>query len=130
MKPNGGPVGKSLNKLCFILVISNLFCMKMRLHQPTILNDPQKKSSLQVELAVVIDVGEQFVKATYSLEGDGPLVFTCFEVLSAVDASSHLPNTSAVIEHLSTISISSQQWLAYARKCVQPGLNYFHKKLH
>jgi hypothetical protein len=61
-------------------------------------------------------------------------VFTCFEVLSAVDASihtSHLPNTSAVIEHLSTIpgiSISSQQWLAYARKCVEPGLNYFHKK--
>ena len=83
-----------------------------------ILNGPQNKSRLQVELAVVIDVGEQFVKATYSLEGDGPLVFTCFEVLSAVDASihtSHLPNTSAVIEHLSTIpgiSISSQQWLA------------------
>jgi hypothetical protein len=99
-----------------------------------ILNDPQKKSRFQVKLAVVIDVGEQFVKATYSLEGDGPLVFTCFEVLSAVDASihtSHLPNTSAVIEHLSTIpriAISSQQWLAYARKCVEPGLNYFHKK--
>ena len=99
-----------------------------------ILNDPQKKSHLQVELAVVIDVGEQFVKATYSLEGDGPLVFTCFEVLTAVDASihtGHLPNTSAVIQHLSRNfgnTISSQQWLAYARRCVEPGLNYFQKK--
>ena len=34
-----------------------------------------------------IDVGEHFVKATYSLEGDGALVFTCIEVLSTVDAS-------------------------------------------
>ena len=99
-----------------------------------ILNDPQKKSHLQVELAVVIDVGKQFVKATYSLEGDGPLVFTCFEVLTAVDASihtGHLPNTSAVIQHLSRNfgnTISSQQWLAYARRCIEPGLNYFQKK--
>ena len=31
-------------------------------------------------------MGEQFVKATYSLEGDRPLVSICFEVLSAVDA--------------------------------------------
>ena len=99
-----------------------------------ILNDPQKKSRLMAELAVVIDVGEHFVKATYSLEGDGALVFTCFEVLSTVDASihaGHLPNTSAVIESRATtpgITISSQQWLAYARKCVEPGVNYFKKK--
>ena len=85
-----------------------------------ILNDPQKISHLQVELAVVINVGEQFVKATYSLEGDGPLVFSCFEVLSAVDASintAHMPNTLALIERLCGMpgsTISSQQWLAYA----------------
>ena len=32
-----------------------------------ILADPQKKILLQVELAVVVDIGEHFVKATYSL---------------------------------------------------------------
>ena len=41
-----------------------------------ILVDTQKSSKLQLELAAVIDAGEAFVKATYKLEGDGPLVFT------------------------------------------------------
>ena len=31
-----------------------------------------------------VDVGKHFVKATYFLEGDGPLVFSCYEKLSAV----------------------------------------------
>ena len=101
-----------------------------------ILDDPQKYSCLQVELAVVIDVGEHFVKATYSLEGDGPLVFSCFEVLSAVNASihaAHMPNTQAVVQRLIRATgrgstISAQQWLMYAKKCVEPGLNYFQKK--
>ena len=44
----------------------------------TILSDPLKSNLLQVELAVVMDVGEQFVKATYSLKGDGLLVFSMF----------------------------------------------------
>ena len=68
-----------------------------------ILGDPVKSTRLQVELAILMDVGEHFVKATYSLEGDGPLVFSCFEVLSAVNASihaAHLPNTQAVIHRL------------------------------
>ena len=26
-----------------------------------------------------VDVGKHFVKATYLLEGDGPLVFSCYE---------------------------------------------------
>ena len=62
------------------------------------------------------------------------MFFSCFEVLSAVDAAihaSHKPNTLAVIEHLSGVpgsSISSQQWLAYANRCVEPGLSYYKKK--
>ena len=53
---------------------------------------PSKKTFLIVELAVVINI----VKATYSLEGDGPLVFSCFVILSTVSGaviSPHLPNT-------------------------------------
>ena len=38
-----------------------------------LLGDRQQSTYLQLELAAVIDCGERFVKATYELEGDGPL---------------------------------------------------------
>ena len=53
----------------------NDFCRSYRGKALAILKDSQKRSLLQVELAVVIDVGKQFVRATYELEGDGSLVF-------------------------------------------------------
>ena len=43
-----------------------------------ITDDLQKHSHLQVDLAVVIDVGQHFVKATYTLEEDGPICFLLF----------------------------------------------------
>ena len=39
----------------------------------------QSLANLKLELGAVIDVGEHFVKSTYTLEGDGPLVFICYE---------------------------------------------------
>ena len=42
-----------------------------------LLSDSQKKAYLEVELAALVDCGVSFVKATYNLEGDGPLVFKC-----------------------------------------------------
>ena len=39
---------------------------------------------LRLELAAVIDSGVHFVNATYYLEGDGPLIYSCYERLSAV----------------------------------------------
>ena len=91
----------------------------------TILGDPVKNVLLQVELAVVVDVGEHFVKATYSMEGGGLLVFLCFEVLSAVNASihaSHLPNTQAIIRHLTgSNTTSAQHMLAYAQAVCRTG---------
>ena len=52
-----------------------------------ILSDQQRLACLRIELAAVVDMGEYFVKATYHLEGDGPLVFSCIEVLTAFTAS-------------------------------------------
>ena len=98
----------------------------------TILTDPHRSARLHVELAVVIDVGEHFVRATYSLEGDGALVFSCYETLSTIEAfiqTSHLPNTQAIIRRLSAgNTTSAQQLLQYAKECVEPGLTYFHHK--
>ena len=86
-----------------------------------IFSNPQNRAYLLEELAVVIDIGEHFVKATYNMEGDGPLIFSCFEILSTVHAaviSAHLPNTNAVIRQLSASSPASiPQWMMYARSC-------------
>ena len=40
--------------------------------------DQQKQGLLQLEIAATVDWGEQFVKACYFLEGDGPLALECY----------------------------------------------------
>ena len=94
------------------------------------LHNPSTKSFIQVELAAVVDAGEAFVKATYTLEGDGPLVLKCFEVLSTLAAGiqeGHYPNVQAIIETLGTNS-TQIQWCDYAKSCINPGLQYFLQK--
>ena len=44
-------------------------------------------TNLQIELAVMVDVDEQFVKACYNLEGDGLLSPVWYAMLSTVRAS-------------------------------------------
>ena len=46
--------------------------------------DPVAVRDLDIDLAAMIDAGKHFVKATYYLEGDGPLIFSCYERLSAL----------------------------------------------
>ena len=81
-----------------------------------ILLNPTTMAFLQIELA-----GEGFVKATYNLEGDGPLALTCFEVLSTLNAGiqvGHYSNVQAIAQELSggTPAVL-QQWVAYAKAC-------------
>ena len=40
------------------------------------LDDPQSCLDPKIKLAAVVDVGVHFVKATYHLEGDGPLIIS------------------------------------------------------
>ena len=96
-----------------------------------ILSDQQKCSLLKVELAVVSDLGEHFVKSIYTLEGDGPLVFDCFEAivkLRAVIHSNHYPNTLAVIRSFRQPPAIEQQWYTYAVQCIEPSIQYFQVK--
>ena len=83
-------------------------------------------------MAAVIDAGEPFVRATYKLEGDGALVFDCFDVLASLTAgirTAYFPNLTAVSSRLSAGSPTKcQQFEQYGRCCVQPGLNYFLTK--
>ena len=94
-------------------------------------HDGKKKAFLQMELASVVDAREPFVKSTYILEGDGPLIFKCYDQIQTLNAAignAHYPNMNTLAQHLSTRGHTSQQWKQYASKCVEPGLDYFKSK--
>ena len=88
-------------------------------------------SNLQVELAAITDYGEPFIKATYKLEGDGPLALECYEIMEYVSRSvewAHAPNVEAVVNSLSRGSqTAKQKFLNYAKSCVQPAHSYYKK---
>lgn len=84
-----------------------------------------------IELAVDIDAGEPFVKATSSLEGDGPLALNCYDILNEVKAAiqvHHWPNRTAVARRIANEQHPEQYWMQYVSSCVMPGLNYFTMK--
>ena len=80
----------------------------------------------------MIDYGEPFVKGTYNLEGDGPLVFTCYEEVSTIVNTIHvenIPNVRAVTNSLSLLPTVRQQLITHASNCTKPGLDYFKQQL-
>uniref|UniRef100_A0A1X7T065 DUF659 domain-containing protein n=1 Tax=Amphimedon queenslandica TaxID=400682 RepID=A0A1X7T065_AMPQE len=101
----------------------------------SILQDPTKNILLQLEMAVVVDAGKQFLQATYDLEGHGTLVLQCYELIEAIFnfiRVRHFPNTDAIIHKYCTGQPSHipTQWKQYAISCVQPGFDYFSSKFH
>lgn len=70
---------------------------------------------LKMELAAVVDIGEQFVKATYNLEGDGALMVRNIKAKSSFARC--LP--PSVAQSLAPGNVlAEQQWTAYAMACV------------
>ena len=63
-----------------------------------LLSNYTKSTQLQMELAISVDVGNVFVKATYNLEGDGPLVLSHMNIslLSSIGTTVQHPNTVAI----------------------------------
>ena len=96
-------------------------------------SDSNKNKLLQVELAAIIDWSEPFVKATYKLEGDGPLALHCYEVIETIKAyihASHTPNILAVAEMLSGgVAHDKHLMIDHAKQCIQPGIDYFNHQL-
>ena len=89
-----------------------------------ILHDTAKCRKLKMELAITVDAMEPFVKATYVLEGDGPLALVAYERLStffSVISTEYYPNVTADAKELSGGDpVREQQLVAYAKTCVQP----------
>ena len=98
-----------------------------------LLNDQAKRLILRVELAITVDFGHQFVTTTYNLEGDGPLVFLCYESISALTAAlsiANYPNLNAVSRELSCgNAVAEQQLIAYGKACINPAIHYYRQRL-
>ena len=78
-------------------------------------DDHQKLFFLKLELAVVVDVGAHFVKATYNLEDDGLLALICYDQIRASTQLSHYPNLQAIVHEAFPSNLPSQnQWIMYA----------------
>ena len=75
---------------------------------------------------------DPFVRATYLLEGDGPLALGAYERLmtlfQAISAE-HYPNVDAVAKKLANGDTRhEQQLVAYAKSCVSSAYAYFRTK--
>ena len=95
-------------------------------------DDSQKLNHLKIELAAVVDWGEPFVNATYKLEGDGPLAFTCYEAIQEVVTSikvANIPNVQAVARDISPSLTVQKTLISHAKQCIQPGIDYFNHQL-
>ena len=100
-----------------------------------ILSDPQRLVDFKLDLAVTIDVGEHFVKATYYLEGDGPLVFLRYEKLKAVAEACqapHFPNVRTVAAAIANEDATQRaaDLERKAKACVQLAIVWFLQKFN
>ena len=87
-----------------------------------IFDDRRSCQDLRLELAALVDAGVHFVNATYYLQGDGPLIFTCYERLSAITravAVGNYPNTTAVAREIAGgNAVLCNQLMAQAKTCI------------
>ena len=110
-------------------------CPQILLQLQEILSNPQQHMLLKLDLAATIDVGKHFVKTTYFLEGDGPLIFSRYEKLSAVDQgcqAPHYPNVHAIATAI-TREDPGQNVAALERRvkaCVEPAITWFQRKFN
>ena len=94
------------------------------------LSDQESQINLQLQLAAIVDVGHHFVTAAYHLEGDGPLVFSCYEKLQAVAEACRVPHFSSV-RAVSTAIATEDPTQNVAtleqreRTCVDPAIQWF-----
>ena len=94
--------------------------------------DSASLRKLQMELAVTVDTMEPFVRATYDLEGDGPLVLYAYQKISSLYAHialAHHPNVVAVADNIAQGSASRKMQLVnYANTCYPLAYSYFKEK--
>ena len=97
-----------------------------------IFNDASDAKDLELELAALTDGGSHFVTATYYLEGDGPLIFSCYERLASVSHSVAVdayPNLEGVASRQANGNlVLCNQLVTRTKQCITPGLRFFQRK--
>ena len=68
---------KSFGSVSSFLDKTDLPSSKLKLQE--IISYPPKNRKLHMELVIIVDAMEPFIKATYNHEGDGPLIFKAYE---------------------------------------------------
>ena len=97
-----------------------------------IIDDQPACRKLKMELAITVDAMEPFVRATYTLEGDGPLALVAYQRVSLLYShisSQHYPNVAAIAKLLVEGNATCESQLtAYAKACCVPAYAYFREK--
>ena len=97
-----------------------------------IFDNPISARDLEIQFPAMIDAGQHFVSATYYLEGDGPLAFSCYERLSALAhavAVESYPNTKAKPrEHSGGNLPLYNQLIAHGKAWISPGFRFYRHK--
>ena len=86
-------------------------------------------NKLKIELASVMEM-EEFVKSTYTLEGDGTLIFIAYEKLQMLQAFirvCNFPTLTGMVQQLFRLNVAEQQrWYNYGfRECLMPAFEYY-----
>ena len=89
----------------------------------------QYPTELRLEMTVLMEL-DRFVKATYTLEGDGDLVFITYQKLEQLKAFIQVENyatLTAAMQELFPLSPALQyQWYNCGlHQCLQPAFTYF-----
>lgn len=84
---------------------------------------------LKIELESVMEM-EEFVKSTYTLEGDGTLILIAYEKLQMLQAFirvRNFPTLTGVVQQLFPLNVAEQQrWYNYGfRECLMPAFEYY-----
>ena len=103
-----------------------------RAHLKEIFNCPADYKDLELELAAFVDGGNHFVSATYYLEGDGSLVFSCYERLATVSnavAVAAYPNIEGVARRQAVGNLPvTMTWWPKPRLVSILGYSFFQRK--
>jgi len=93
-----------------------------------IIYDGDSRDKLEVELAVVVDVGSDFVKAIYDLEGDGILALECYSIMNTFWQRIDIIRSAANQNDGTILSVCSKLDKVFARNKFASNYNYKQKR--
>lgn len=99
-----------------------------------ILEDDDESKELQLQLAIVIDVGKLFVTKTYDLEGDGELIVEAYAQVQEIATAAALENFPLTLTAATEFSEGNQaevdRLISRAKACVAPAIRYFRHRFN